>query len=99
MGRVFFLLVCLWAGGVALPAAAADNLGSPGPVLEQGFAHPPPAARPRVWWHWMNGNVTLTGIREDLEWMRRVGLGGLQNFDGATDTPQVVLRISTDKIW
>ena len=48
------------------------------------------SARPRVWWHWMNGNITKEGIKLDLEWMHRVGLGGFQNFDAALDTPQVV---------
>ncbi len=54
-----------------------------GDALYQGFVAPPPAARPRVWWHWMNGNVTKEGIRRDLEWMKRVGLGGFQNFDAS----------------
>ncbi len=31
----------------------------------------------------MNGNVTKEGIRRDLEWMKRVGLGGFQNFDAS----------------
>src|SRR4051794_9082782 len=38
----------------------------------------------------MNGNVTKEGIRRDLEWMKRVGIGGLQNFDAALVTPKVV---------
>src|ERR1039458_10827436 len=38
----------------------------------------------------MNGNITKEGIKLDLEWMHRVGLGGFQNFDAALDTPQVV---------
>ena len=50
----------------------------------------PESARPRVWWHWMNGNITKEGIKLDLEWMHRVGLGGFQNFDAALVTPQVV---------
>jgi len=33
-------------------------------------------AQPRVWWHWMNGNITKEGIRKDLEWMHRAGIGG-----------------------
>jgi len=45
---------------------------------------------PRVWWHWMNGNITKDGIRKDLEWMHRVGIGGFQNFDAALATPQIV---------
>ena len=58
--------------------------------FESGFENPPNTARPRVWWHWMNGNITKEGIKLDLEWMHRVGLGGFQNFDAALSTPQVV---------
>ena len=61
-----------------------------GPSLEEGFHEPPQSARPRVWWHWMNGNITEEGIKLDLEWMHRVGLAGFQNFDAALSTPQVV---------
>ncbi len=43
-----------------------------------------------VWWHWMNGNITKEGIKLDLEWMHRIGLGGFQIFDAALSTPQVV---------
>src|SRR3974390_11228 len=59
-------------------------------ALKQGFENPPNSARPRVWWHWMNGNITKEGIQADLEWMHRVGLGGFQNFDASLSTPQVV---------
>jgi len=58
--------------------------------LEAGFHNPPAGARPRVWWHWMNGNITQDGITEDLRWMKRVGIAGLQNFDASLGTPQVV---------
>jgi hypothetical protein len=67
----------------AIPQEIADS-------LEQGFKNPPSAAKPRVWWHWMNGNITKEGIQLDLEWMNRVGIGGFQNFDAALNTPQVV---------
>ena len=59
-------------------------------ALKQGFENPPSSARPRVWWHWMNGNITQEGIKLDLEWMHRVGIAGFQNFDAALSTPQVV---------
>jgi hypothetical protein len=59
-------------------------------TLEDGFQNPPQSARPRVWWHWMNGNVTIDGISKDLAWMERVGIGGLQNFDANLATPQIV---------
>jgi alpha-L-rhamnosidase len=58
--------------------------------LKAGFENPPASARPRVWWHWLNGNITQEGIKLDLEWMHRVGIAGFQNFDAALQTPQVV---------
>lgn len=50
-------------------------------ALEAGFRNPPPAARPRTWWHWIDSNVTRDGISKDLEWMQRVGIGGFHMFD------------------
>lgn len=67
--------------------ALAQNADDP---LKKGFENPPSTARPRVWWHWMNGNITKEGIKLDLEWMHRIGLAGFQNFDAALSTPQVV---------
>jgi hypothetical protein len=64
-------------------AIAADTLA-------EAFASPPASAKPFVWWHWMNGNITQEGITHDLEWMNRIGIGGVQNFDAALGTPQVV---------
>ena len=60
--------------------------------LARGFSNPPNGARPRVWWHWMNGNITQEGIKLDLDWMHRVGLGGVTVFEGSIDTPQVVKK-------
>lgn len=59
-------------------------------TLQQGFENPGHEARPRVWWHWMNGNITLDGVRKDLQWMRRAGIGGVHNFDAGLLTPQMV---------
>ena len=79
------------AGAAVLPAEqTASQTPSQGPSLEEGFRNPPPSARPRVWWHWMNGNIAKEGIKLDLEWMHRVGIAGFQNFDAALSTPLVV---------
>lgn len=58
--------------------------------LEAGFVTPPDSAKPRVWWHWMSGNVSKAGIKADLQWMKRVGIGGFQNFDAGLASPQIV---------
>ncbi|MEO6081408.1 MAG: glycosyl hydrolase [Steroidobacteraceae bacterium] len=76
-------VACLWPAWISAQSTGGDPLAS-------GFANPPNSARPRVWWHWMNGNITIDGIRKDIDWMSRVGIGGLQNFDAALQTPQIV---------
>ncbi len=58
--------------------------------LKSEFLNPPNSAKPRVWWHWMNGNITKDGIQKDLEWMDRIGIGGFQNFDANLFTPVIV---------
>jgi len=50
--------------------------------MQKDFQNPPESAKPRVWWHWMSGNVSKEGITADLEWMHRVNIGGMQMFDG-----------------
>ena len=66
---------------------AAQSAGDP---IAHGFLNPPDDAKPRVWWHWMGANITKEGIEKDLEWMKRVGIGGFQNFEGNLGVPQVV---------
>src|SRR5215470_11167508 len=79
------------AGIVLFMLSGSSVVGqNTGDALLNGFQNPPQSARPRVWWHWMNGNITQEGIKLDLEWMHRVGLAGFQNFDAALSTPQVV---------
>jgi len=62
-----------WLAVVApLPVRAGS-----GPDLERGFVKPPAAARPWVYWFWLNGNITREGITADLEAMGRAGIGGV----------------------
>jgi hypothetical protein len=75
---------------VSATAAAQSIDSSAGDGLFEGFRHPPQSARPLVWWHWMNGNITQEGVRLDIEWMHRIGLTGFQTFDVSRATPQVV---------
>lgn len=81
MIRFKLLFWCLV--GVAQTVTAQND-------LLKNFQSPPAAAKPRVWWHWMNGNITKEGIQKDLDWMQRIGIGGFQNFDANLFTPVVV---------
>ena len=67
---------------------SADPLSGDG--LWQVLIDPPDDARPRVWWHWMDGNVDPAGIVRDLTWLHGVGVRGVQLFDGGMGVPLVV---------
>ncbi|MFC4312533.1 glycosyl hydrolase [Steroidobacter flavus] len=73
----------LRVGLLGLILGAAGALAAPEQdALTAGFLDPPNSARPRVWWHWMSGNVSAEGARLDLEWMQRIGIGGVHAFSG-----------------
>ena len=52
-----FLLSAAVLAALNVPVAAQDD-----DTLAEGFHNPPASSGPRVWWHWMNGNVTEEGI-------------------------------------
>lgn len=68
-----WLLTCLLAGllgsAATFPSRAAD-------ALDAAWLSPPPEARLRAYWWWLNGNVTKAAITRDLEQMKAKGFGG-----------------------
>ena len=68
MTRLFF--AALYFGSAFLLAGSGLHADD----WVAGFTSPPPSARTHTWWHWMDGNVSRTGITADLESMRRVGI-------------------------
>jgi len=74
----------------ASPAAAPVPAPQASSAWEEGFRSPPASARPHVWWHWMNGNIDSEGARLDLEWLKRIGIGGVHVFEAGMGTPQLV---------
>jgi hypothetical protein len=83
-------VLCLICLSQAIAQQANTKNGGQVDTLYQNFLSPSNASRPRVWWHWMNANITKDGIRKDLLWMHRSGIGGFQNFDASMLTPQIV---------
>ena len=70
--------------GKTLSRLANDHsagVADAGDALSQGFQAPPSTAKPQVWWHWLDRNVTKEGITADLEALHRIGLGGAQIFN------------------
>lgn len=64
-------------------------------ALEQGFARPPAATKPWVYWYWITDNLSAEGITRDLESMAAIGIGeafiGNIFLDGITPGPVKVL--------
>lgn len=52
--------------------------------LERGFQLPPPEARPRVYWWWLNNLVSKEGITRDLEEYQAKGIGGVLLFNAGS---------------
>ena len=83
---IFLTLIC----AIACFGCTAETGEANKDELYQGFVEPPQEAKPQVWWHWMNGNITKDGIRKDLIWMKNSGIGGFHHFDVDLVTEQVV---------
>ncbi|SEW22323.1 alpha-L-rhamnosidase [Chitinophaga sp. YR573] len=62
-----------------------------GQSLDSLFLHPPPSARPWVFWYWLNAAVSREGIKADLQAMKDAGIGGayLMTIKGKTDPPLI----------
>lgn len=84
-----------WAA--ALPESAKTNAAAnPLDTLEAVFRAPPAAARPWVYWFWMDGNISREGITADLEAMQRVGIGGFILMEVDVGVPRGPVRFMTD---
>ncbi len=90
LGSASVVTIAVAAPPVLAQARAPAPATAVSDPLLSGFQDPGDVARPRVWWHWMNGNITWDGAKKDMDWMRRVGLAGLQAFDAGQATLQVV---------
>ena len=61
---------------IALAVSAIDLFAQSPASLRAGFLAPPPAAKLRCYWWWLNGNTTEAAITHDLNEMKAKGYGG-----------------------
>ena len=67
--------------GDAISGAPADPTRGTADALARGFVSPPPSARLRCYWWWLNGHVTKESILHDLTEMKAKGYGGVLLID------------------
>ncbi len=76
---LLFNLLCL---------CLACALAGKADTLRRNFVNPPDAARPWVYWYFMDGNQTRAGMHADLEAMKKAGIGGAIMLDVNIGIPQ-----------
>lgn len=86
--RAISRLIILTAAAVLTAGMAAAQ--SPQDIYDH-FQTPGSQYGPRVWWHWMHGNVTREGIRKDLEWMHDAGIAGFHQFNCQLNPTDVIV--------
>ncbi|UOG75990.1 DNA-binding protein [Hymenobacter tibetensis] len=86
--KALLLLALPFCGGLLAPVCAQQ---APAVDLQAAFQNPPEAAKPWVFWYWMNAAVTNEGITADLEAMREAGIGGayLMPIKGVENPPAI----------
>lgn len=92
--RNWFALSCWFALQCSLTAFASPSDWS---KLESGFSHPPPSARPWVYWFIMDGNFSREGVTADLEAMHRVGIGGVMLLEVDVGLPRGPVRFMSEE--
>ncbi|RYX82089.1 hypothetical protein EON83_20975 [bacterium] len=71
-----FSRFCLGAALLATNGAPLLAQTTPARSLSADFVSPPDTARPWVYWYFMDGNLSKEGIHNDLEEMKKAGIGG-----------------------
>ncbi len=56
--------------------------------IKQGFLNPPSSALPGVYWYFMDGNMSAQGMTEDLESMKKAGIGNVVFLEVNVGVPQ-----------
>ena len=64
--------------------------------LVDDFRNPPPAARPWVYWFFMDGNISREGITADLEAMQQAGIGGVILMEVDVGIPRGPVRFMSE---
>jgi len=62
------------------------------PDLRADFPNPPPYARLRAFWWWLNSNITKECITQDIEAMKANGYGGAIIFDAGSSNYTVAKK-------
>ena len=65
--------------------------------IKKGFLNPPASALPGVYWYFMDGNLSEKGMTEDLESMKKAGIGNVVFLEVNVGVPQGKIDFLSDE--
>ncbi len=78
--NIINLLLLLVILSIPIQTRATEEIDFTNP-LATGFLHPPKAAKPSMYWLWLNGYVNRDYLETELKQYSEKGIGGLCIFD------------------
>ena len=81
MVRIYTMLIILllMAGCTGKQVQETEQSGYE--KLREGFTNPPPGARPKVYWWWLNGNADTARLLAEMREMKDAGISGFDIFE------------------
>lgn len=67
--------------------------------LESDFISPPDYSKPRVYWWWLEGNISKDGILRDLTEMKKVGIKGAIIFDAGSSSYNGIKKTKAGEVF
>lgn len=104
MRRLAFLGICLITGTQLLNGQTSGydlhtSKNNPVDQVSKGFVAPPPEARLRCYWWWLNSMATKASITRDLEEMKKKGYGGASLVDAGSSNYQQALKTAAGPVF
>jgi hypothetical protein len=78
--KIINLLFILAVLSFPIQSRATEQIDTDNPLVS-GFLHPPKAAKPSIYWLWLNGYVNRDYLETELKQYSEKGIGGLCIFD------------------
>ncbi|HCR90053.1 MAG TPA: glycosyl hydrolase [Prolixibacteraceae bacterium] len=83
--------------GIAISLLIASCKVSETGQLKEGFVNPPDAARPGVYWYFMDGNLSREAITADLKSMKKAGIGNVLFLEVNVGVPRGPVDFLSDQ--
>ncbi|MDO6430753.1 glycosyl hydrolase [Flavitalea sp. BT771] len=96
--KFLLFLLAMIAGSCSLYAQSSVKFTPVGiEAIRSNFLQPPAAARPGVYWYFMDGNRTRAAMTADLESMKRAGIGNVVFLEVNVGVPRGPVDLLSDE--